>query len=78
MRRIEGTIRGIEDMLDKDRPTEEIFIQLAAARSSLTSTLSAFIESLLAEEDVDPSTGLGTGKISLTAEQIRLILRSIK
>ncbi len=86
LRRIEGQIRGIEDMIDKDRPTEEIFVQLAAAKSSLASTLSAFIESLLNEEDVDPSTdsagspqaGLGTGKISLTAEQIRLILRSIK
>ncbi len=71
LRRIEGQIRGIEDMLDKERPTEAIFVQLVAAKSSLSSALSAFIESLLAEKDVD-------NKISLTAEQIRLILRSIK
>jgi len=73
-------------MIANNRPTEEIFVQLAAARSSLASTLSAFIESLLDTKDTDPSTdsvgspqaGLETGKISLTAEQIRLILRSIK
>lgn len=71
LRRIEGQIRGIEDMIDKERPTEEIFIQLVAAKSSLASTLSAFIESLLSEKDAN-------NKITLTAEQIRLILRSIK
>jgi len=71
LRRIEGQIRGIEDMLDKDRPTEEIFVQLAAARSSLSSTLSAFIESLLKTKNFN-------NKISLTQEQVRLILRSIK
>lgn len=71
LRRIEGQIRGIEDMIDKERPTEEIFVQLAAAKSSLASTLSAFIESLLSEKDAN-------NKITLTAEQIRLILRSIK
>ena len=71
LRRIEGQIRGIEEMIAKDRPTEEIFVQLAAAKSSLSSTLSAFIESLLEQKDSD-------SKISLTAEQIRLILRSIK
>ena len=70
LRRIEGQIRGIEEMIAKDRPTEEIFVQLAAARSSLASTLSSFVESL-----IEPTGG---DKISLSPEQVRLILRSIK
>ena len=69
LRRIEGQIRGIEEMISKDRPTEEIFVQLSAAKSSMSSTLSSFIESLF-EKSPD--------KKSLSEEQIRLILRSIK
>lgn len=71
LRRIEGTIRGIEEMLDKDRPAEEIFVQLSAAKSSLSSTLAAFIESMLEAKDAN-------NKISLTQEQVRLILKSIR
>lgn len=69
LRRIEGQIRGIEEMISKDRPIEEIFVQLSAVKSSISSTLSSFIESLL-DKDSD--------KKSLSEEQVRLILRSIK
>jgi DNA-binding FrmR family transcriptional regulator len=69
LRRIEGQIRGIEEMISKDRPVEEIFVQLSAVKSSMSSTLSSFIESLFEK---------GADEKSLSEEQIRLILRSIR
>lgn len=70
LRRIEGQIRGIEEMLTKERSDEEIFIQLSAVRSAVSSTLADFISSLLAKNEAQ--------KITLTNEQVRLILKSIK
>ena len=70
LRRIEGQIRGIEDMVAKDRPEQDLLIQLEAARSSLASSISYLIESML-EKNVD-------GKVSLSTEQINALLRSIK
>lgn len=70
LRRIEGQIRGIEEMLNKDMADEEIFIQISAVRSSLNSTLVAFISDLLKTEN--------DGKKIITAREIDLILRSIK
>lgn len=70
LRRIEGQIRGIEEMVSKDRPEQDLLIQLEAARSSLASAISSLIESML-EKNVD-------GKVSLDTEQINALLRSIK
>lgn len=39
LRRVEGTIRGIEEMLAKEKPEREIIIQLEAAKSALASTI---------------------------------------
>lgn len=69
LRRIEGQIRGIEEMLVKERPDTDILIQLEASKSSLSSTLANFIEEMLEEKE-------GEVKISETA--LRAILRSIK
>jgi len=70
LRRIEGQIRGIEDMVSKDRPEQDLLIQLEAARSSLASSISSLIESML-EKDLE-------GRVSLDSEQINALLRSIK
>lgn len=70
LRRIEGQIRGIEDMVSKDRPEQDLLIQLEAARSSLASSISSLIESML-EKDSE-------GRVSLDSEQINALLRSIK
>jgi len=35
LRRAEGQVRGVQRMLDEDRPCEEIVTQLLAARSAL-------------------------------------------
>jgi len=47
LRRIEGTIRGIEEMLAKEKPEAEIIIQLEAAKSALTSTIAAMAWQML-------------------------------
>jgi len=69
LRRIEGQIRGIEEMLVKERPDTDILIQLEAVKSSLSSTLANFIEEMLEKKEAEV-------KISETA--LRAILRSIK
>lgn len=69
LRRIEGQIRGIEDMLAKDRSEEDLLIQLEAARSSLASCIGSLIESMLKSEN---------GKVVLEDREIKALLRSIK
>jgi len=69
LRRIEGQIRGIEDMVAKDRSEEDLLMQLEAARSSLASTISSLIESMLK---------LDQGKVTLEEREIKALLRSIK
>lgn len=70
LRRIEGQIRGLEEMLDKDRPESDILIQLEAAKSSLSSTISSLIESML-ERNTE-------GKIVLNENEVQTLLRFIK
>jgi len=70
LRRIEGQIRGIEEMVAKDRSEQDILIQLEAAKSSLASTISALIESML-EKDSE-------GKVILDEQKIKTILRFIR
>ena len=69
LRRIEGQIRGIEDMVAKDRREEDLLMQLEAARSSLASTISSLIESMLKSDQ---------GKVVLEEREIKALLRSIK
>lgn len=70
LRRIEGQVRGIEDMVAKDRADQEILIQLEAAKSSLSSTIATLIESMMVKDE--------SGKVSLDETSIQAILRSIK
>lgn len=70
LRRIEGQIRGIEDMVAQEKGDSEILIQLEAAHSSLASTISSLIESMM-EKDSE-------GKIVLDEKKAQSILRLIK
>ena len=47
LRRVEGTIRGIEEMLAKEKPESEIIIQLEAAKSALSSTISSMARQMI-------------------------------
>lgn len=70
LRRIEGQVRGIEEMVASDKPISNILIQLEAAKSSLSSTISALIETILKKKHQD--------RIELTEEEAKIVLRSIK
>lgn len=70
LRRIEGQIRGIEEMVQKDRSEQDILIQLEAAKSSLSSAIASLIEKMLNKNT--------EGKIVLDQEKLDIILRSIK
>jgi DNA-binding FrmR family transcriptional regulator len=70
IKRIEGQVRGVSEMLASDKPEQDILIQIEAARSSLGSTITSFIELQLSIES--------DGKIELNKEQLRAILRSVK
>jgi len=70
LKRIEGQVRGVTEMVASDKPEQDILIQLEAARSSLGSTISSFIESLLSIEN--------NGKVEITKESLRAILRAVK
>jgi len=70
LRRIEGQIRGIEGMLEKDRPAMEILVQLEAAKSSLASSITALAESMIQKDD--------EGNALLSSAELKTILRLIK
>jgi len=71
LRRIEGQIRGIEEMIASNKAEREILIQLEAAKSSISSTTVALVEQMIQEDDPkDPEV--------LKKENLDLILRLFK
>ncbi len=44
LKRIEGQIRGIQRMIEQDKPCEDILIQLSAAKASLHKTGQVILE----------------------------------
>jgi len=70
LRRIEGQIRGIEEMVSKDRSEQDILIQLEAAKSSLASAITTLIEEAMKKDS--------EGKILVDETTMRAILRFIK
>jgi DNA-binding FrmR family transcriptional regulator len=50
LRRIEGQVRGIEEMLASDKPEKSILIQLAAVKSSVSSSIIALIEEMIGKD----------------------------
>lgn len=70
LRRIEGQVRGIEEMVANDRKEEDILIQLEAARSSLASTTGSLIGEML-EKPLNED-------LKLDQKKINALLRAIK
>lgn len=70
LRRIEGQIRGIEEMVSNDRKEEDLLIQLEAVRSSVASSISSLIEEML-EKPTE-------GDLKLDDIKIKALLRAIK
>jgi len=70
LRKIEGQIRGIEDMLANDRSDTDIMIQLEAVKSSISSAYSSFIEELIQVVEGE--------EIKINNQVLRAILRSVK
>ena len=70
IKRIEGQVRGISEMIAAEKPEQDILIQLEAARSSLGSSITAMIELMVTMEK--------EGKVELTKDQLRAILRAVK
>jgi DNA-binding FrmR family transcriptional regulator len=51
LRRIEGQIRGIEEMIAKDRPEEELLMQLEAVKASIASSISSLVEKMIEDNN---------------------------
>lgn len=74
LRRIEGQIRGIEEMLAKERSEGDIIIQLEAVKSSVASTITSLMESSM---KVEGGRGKG-GKVEIEREKLESLLKMIK
>ena len=70
LRRIEGQVRGIGEMVANDKSEQELLIQLEAARASLSSAIGSLIEEMLKQDE--------GGKVILEETQVRALLRSVK
>ena len=60
LRRVEGQIRGIQRMIEDERPCEEVITQLSAARAALDQAgvlvLSRYVEDCFGSAGADQST----------------------
>lgn len=70
LRRIEGQIRGVAEMVSADKPEPDIIVQLEAAKSSISSATSSLVEEML---EIDTE-----GKVIISDKQKRTILRLVK
>ena len=69
LRRIEGQIRGIEEMTANNKPEQEILIQLEAAKSGLSSAIVNLIEDVITVDGEN---------VIIPADQARAILKIVK
>lgn len=70
LRRIEGQIRGIEEMVGKERSETEILVQLEAVKSSVSSTIGELIETMLQKKE--------NGEVVLKDREVSAVMRLIK
>jgi DNA-binding FrmR family transcriptional regulator len=83
LRRIEGQIRGIEEMLSKERSESDIIIQLEAVKSSVASTITSLLESSIKVESGRGKANSGGrkvegGKVEIEREKLKSLLKMIK
>ncbi len=67
LKKIEGQIRGIQKMVQEDKPCEEILIQIGAAKSDLHKTGQVVLEGHLHHCVLD---GIHNGKEDETIEKL--------
>ena len=51
LKRIEGQVRGVEEMISILRPTDDVIIQLSAIRSAVDSLIISIIEAEIDQAD---------------------------
>ena len=77
LRRIEGQVRGIQEMLDRERDCRDIMQQLSAVNSAVRSTSRSFFQDYavlcLAEMGADISPDQGEEDQQLLKEMIALL-----
>ncbi|MDO8689470.1 MAG: metal-sensitive transcriptional regulator [Dehalococcoidia bacterium] len=73
LHRIEGQVRGIERMLEEERPCEEVLVQLLAVRTAIDRVTSALVASRTEEclSSQQPDSALRSVK-----RMVELLLRS--
>ncbi|MDP2659566.1 MAG: metal-sensitive transcriptional regulator [Dehalococcoidia bacterium] len=73
LHRIEGQVRGIERMLDEERPCEEVLVQLLAVRTAIDRVTSQLVASRTEEclSSQQPDSALRSVK-----RMVELLLRS--
>ncbi len=73
LHRIEGQVRGIERMLDEERPCEEVLVQLLAVRTALDRVTSQLVASRTEEclSSQQPGSALSSVK-----RMVELLLRA--
>jgi len=73
LRRIEGQVRGVQNMLNEERECREILQQLAAIRSAVQSTSSAFLEQYASDCLLNPDPQDPQQRLELVQELVNLI-----
>ena len=78
LRRIEGQIRGIEEMVSKERSEADIVIQLEAVKSSVASTITSLFESSIKAESGRGKAESDKKMVQIEEEKLESLLKMIK
>lgn len=73
LRRLEGQVRGLQRMVEEDRPCREILTLLSGIRSALDATGDAVLETYLTECQAEIASGGGDARAVI--EAVRLLRR---
>ena len=73
LRRLEGQVRGLQKMIEDERPCKEVLTLLAGVRSALDGVGELILETYLEECQADFQDG--KGKVQSVVEAVRLLRR---
>jgi DNA-binding FrmR family transcriptional regulator len=73
LRRLEGQVRGLQKMIEDERPCKEVLTLLAGVRSALDSVGELILETYLEECQADFQDR--KGKVQSVVEAVRLLRR---
>jgi len=74
LKRIEGQIRGINEMIQRENDCREVLRQLGAVRASIQSTTRFFLESVVSECE-KPENRSGLTQSEITSELLEMITK---